>query len=52
LIGKRKVCFFEKKQQRTFAYEVRQQQIKVFWFFFSKKNQLLSIQPNARRQHP
>jgi len=27
--------FFEKKKQKTFAL---QKQIKVFWFFFSKKN--------------
>jgi hypothetical protein len=42
----RKYFFFEKKKQKTFAYlvnaaassSVRAKRIKVFWFFFSKKN--------------
>jgi hypothetical protein len=40
----RKPFFFEKKKQKTFDFGVRRlaqrrdQKIKVFWFFFSKKN--------------
>jgi hypothetical protein len=42
----RKMFFFEKKNQKTFARLERDvagsanQRIKVFWFFFSKKNML------------
>ncbi len=44
-----KVFFFKKKKQKTFNYAVaprfgsRRQGAKVFWFFFSKKNCLLSF---------
>jgi hypothetical protein len=47
---RKKGFFFEKKKQKTFAYGAPQpghkvapaehEQIKVFWFFFSKKNNL------------
>jgi hypothetical protein len=46
LLGRKKVFFFEKKKQKTFAgcrglaAKVRQE-LKVFWFFFSKKNVFL-----------
>jgi len=41
-----KVFFFEKKKQKTFIHLIRRIRtnysllIKVFWFFFSKKNTL------------
>jgi hypothetical protein len=44
----KKEFFFEKKNQKTFAMSTRalrqraHQTIKVFWFFFSKKNCFLS----------
>jgi hypothetical protein len=49
----RKVCFFEKKQQKTFVTRGTRassrptvagkgKRAKVFWFFFSKKNACLS----------
>jgi hypothetical protein len=51
--GKRKACFFEKKQQKTFARGAAGGSLrmratmgtgaKVFWFFFAKKN----VFPNA-----
>jgi hypothetical protein len=40
----KEVFFFAKKNQKTFAIEgarcgnTRTKQIKVFWFFFTKKN--------------
>jgi hypothetical protein len=43
-----KVCFFEKKQQKTFVPfgcglpgKAQPGPAKVFWFFFSKKNRFL-----------
>jgi hypothetical protein len=43
----RKHFFFEKKQQKTFIHfgfgfsgEAQPKLVKVFWFFFSKKNTL------------
>ncbi len=45
---KERIFFFEKKKQKTFellsrAYpEDVRQYVKVFWFFFSKKNILAS----------
>jgi len=52
---RRKHFFFEKKKQKTFgrlsrAYpaDVRQG-IKVFWFFFSKKNGFLPLVTRSRR---
>jgi hypothetical protein len=46
---RKKVFFFEKKKQKTFAslsrtYPQRSSRLKVFWFFFSKKNMLSSLQ--------
>jgi hypothetical protein len=52
MIKARKVFFFEKKKQKTFAPGLPKdptrkprrapEQAKVFWFFFSKKNILSS----------
>jgi hypothetical protein len=46
----RKRFFFEKKKQKTFAYCGRRQGrsyarrlAEVFWFFFQKKNRLLTL---------
>jgi len=45
----RKAFFFEKKKQKTFIHLMRSIKpknffvIKVFWFFFSKKNTLPSF---------
>jgi hypothetical protein len=46
-LGIKKDFFFEKKKQKTFAILapnvgwLRAEVTKVFWFFFSKKNNLL-----------
>jgi hypothetical protein len=41
----RKRFFFEKKKQKTFISLLPMQDVKVFWFFFSKKNAYL-LSPN------
>jgi hypothetical protein len=49
--GRRKQFFFEKKNQKTFVGLVLRrtgrgatlQRIKVFWFFFSKKNRFFKL---------
>jgi hypothetical protein len=46
----RKDFFFEKKKQKTFGLlragrSARRKWIKVFWFFFSKKNRFLPTPP-------
>ncbi len=47
----RKVCFFEKKKQKTFfcfgfglSGDAQPRLAKVFWFFFSKKNCFLCLE--------
>jgi hypothetical protein len=48
--SERKVFFFEKKKQKTFACLAAASQerlspgVKVFWFFFSKKNCFLHLE--------
>ncbi len=53
MTARRKVFFFEKKKQKTFAlWHIRlnntyAKMTKVFWFFFSKKNSLHFLESRA-----
>jgi hypothetical protein len=54
--GRKKIFFFEKKKQKTFPTLSRTyprspaQVVKVFWFFFSKKNRLMAALSLHRRR--